>query len=113
MSVGLFMNDVVVVALTGGTTIERHDIVLRIFRNILSQPIGDIETDVAKAVTDLGNDLAGAFRLGGEVRGIDFGGMHGSPLTTDWGHLEVSGNRYRIADMAIGLIVDDSSTLAA
>ena len=109
----VFMNSVEVGELTLGTTIERHDVTLRIYRDMLAEPIGNIEKDLAKAVTDISNDLAGDFDLSSTVRAIDIGGIYGSPLSTSWGYVEVSGNMYRIADMAIGLIVDDSSTLAA
>ncbi len=109
----VFMADVSVVSLTGGTTIERHDVTLRIYRDMLAEPQGDIEKDLAKAVTDISNDLASDFDQGTTVRSIDIGGWYGEPLSTSWGYVEVSGNMYRTADMAIGLIVDDSSILAA
>ena len=110
----VFVNDIAVAGIVAsGDTIERHDVTIRIYRNMLSEPIGDIEKDLAKGVTDLSNDLAGDYDLNSTVRAIDYGGIHGTPLTTTWGYVDVSGTMFRIADIALGLIVDDSSTLVA
>ncbi len=109
----VFMSSAAVAELTLGTTIERHDVTVRIYRNMLSDPTGDVETEVAIVVQKVLSDLAGDFDLGATIRAIDVGGMHGPPLATTWGYVDVGGIMFRSADIALGLIVDDSATLVA
>lgn len=110
----IIMGDVAVVAVTaGGGTIERHTILVRIYENMLAEPEEAIELDMANVVSRVMASLIGEYDLGATIRNIDVGGQHGDALRATWGYLDVGGRMFRIADIHVGLIVDDSVMAAA
>ena len=109
----LWMTSSRVAMTTLADTIEVHGVTVRLYWGAFEQPIEDIEFKVAQAVSDIVNEWASDYTLGGTVRNIDIGGELGTPLSMTWGYADVSGLIYRIVDMEISLIVDGSSTLAA
>lgn len=113
LTAAIFMNSTAVAQLTLSTTIESHVLTIRIYRNMLKEPVEGIEFELAEAVSEVSNDLLGDIDLGARVRAIDVGGIHAAPYRTNWGYVEVSGTMYRVADIVFGLIVDDSATLVA
>ena len=113
LAAAIFMRSAAVAQLTLSTTIESHVVNVRIYRNMLKEPVENIEYELAEVVSEVSNDLLGDVNLGDRVRAIDVGGIHGAPYRTDWGYVDVSGTMYRIADIIFGLIVDDSATLGA
>ena len=113
LAAALFMRSNGVAQVTLGTTIESHVVNIRIYRNMLSEPVEQIEFDLAEAVSEVSNDLLGDVDLGARVRAIDVAGIHTAPYRCDWGYVEVSGTMFRIVDIIFGLIVDDSATLVA
>lgn len=108
----LFMSRVGVAELTLQTTIEIHVVTLRIYRNMVAEPKDQIETGLADVVSRLTADLLGDADLGATVRNIDAGGQYGTALGCEWGYVDVSGTIYRVADITLPLIVDDSATTA-
>ena len=111
LSAAVFMRNVAVARLTLNGTVESHVVNIRVYRNMLVEPVKDIEYEVAEAVSEVSNDLMGDLDLGARIRNIDVGGIHTSPFRTDWGYADVSGTMCRVADIIFGLIVDDSATL--
>ena len=93
------------------STIETHTVIIRIYRNMLAEPQEDAEIEVAQAVSEVEEDLIGDFDLGGTVRNIDIGGQHGAGVSARWGYVDVGGTLYRIADITLPFIVDDSASL--
>ena len=59
------------------------------------------------------SDLSGEFDLGETIRNVDIGGMGGTPLSVDFGHLDVGGTIFRIADITVPMLVDDSAKALA
>lgn len=109
----VYMTSAKVGELTLATTIELHLVAVRIYRNMLTEPTANIETDLAIVVADISNDLLGDYDLGATVRGIDAGGQYGTVMGATWGHLDVSGTAFRVVDLELPLIVDDSATFSA
>lgn len=112
-SAAVFMSHVGVATLTLTTTIELHVATVRVYRDMLAEPQENVELDMAVIVSKVMSDLAGEYDLGATIRNVDIGGQYGTPLSARWGYLDVSGVMYRIADITLPLIVDDSATLVA
>ena len=110
LSAAIYMEEARVVELTLGTTIEVHTATLRIYRKALTDPPGDAELEIAVAVQKLLSDILADADLGASIRAIDVGGIYGAAVGTKWGYIELGGVIYRVADITIPLIVDDSAT---
>lgn len=110
----LFMNSasVVQIMLDGGT-VESHIVTLRVYRNMLQESTEKAETDLAEAVSKTSEDILGEFDLGGNIRNVDAAGMHGSGVRFDWGYIQIDQTMFRICDITVPLIVDNSVTMAA
>jgi len=114
LSAAIFMGDVSVVQLTvAGNTIERHTVFIRIYENAFNEPEEDIELTLADVTSRVMASLVGEYDLGATIRNVDVGGQHGEPLRASWGYETVGGKVYRLVDILLGLIVDDSATAAA
>ena len=113
VSAAVFLDSVAVAALTLNGTIEVHTVTLRLYMDMLGDPTEDIEFGMAEVVSNISSDLLGEYDLGASIRNVDAAGMHGSPLRATWGYVDVGGKMFRIVDMSIPLIVDDSATLVA
>lgn len=105
VTAALFMDSVEVVGTTLSGTIERHSIGLRMYRNMLDDPNGDADTDLDQAVAHIEEDLLGDFDLGESIRNLNASG-----LSVDWGYVDVGGTEFRVADMELSFIVDDSAS---
>tara|TARA_R110002020_G_scaffold393611_1_gene603772 strand:+ start:69 stop:524 length:456 start_codon:yes stop_codon:yes gene_type:complete len=113
LTASVFLNSISVAEVTLGTTIESHVLTLRIFRNMLAEPTETMEKEFAKAVSSILSDIIGEFDLGGSVRSIDVAGIYGSSIAVSYGYLDLGGTMFRIADITLPLIVDDSATTTA
>ena len=110
----IFMDRVETVLVFGnGGTREVHHVRLRVYTDEMQQPQENIEFKLADVVSRISSDLQGEFDLGATVVNIDIAGMHGTPYGARWGRVELSNKRYRIVDIMLPLIVDDSATAAA
>ena len=112
VTAAVFMSSVAVAQLTLGTTIEQHVVTIRLYRNMLDES-ADVELELARIVSEISSDLLGEFDLGATIRNVDAGGQYGTGLSTRWGYVDVGGTMFRVADMLIPLVVDDSATLSA
>ena len=110
----LYMDSVTVakVYLNGGTQ-EIHQVVLRVYRDMLAEPQADIELQLAKLVESVSADVLGDFDLGATILAVDVAGIHGTPYSVRWGYVTIGGKMCRTVDITIPLIVDDSITVAA
>ena len=102
---------VVAVAVNGGT-VEVHTVTFRIYRKALTDPVSAAELELALGVQQLLSDILADSDLGATIRAIDVGGIYGETVGTEWGYVELGGVLYRVADITIPLIVDDSATAA-
>ena len=109
----VYMNRVAVTrVMVGGNTEELHVVTIRLYRDMLAEPVKTVEVALAAMVQRILSDVVGDFDLGASVRNVDVGGSNGSPVATDWGYVDVGGKMYRIADITLPLIVDGSATAA-
>jgi len=112
LAAAIYMSSVnVVLIFANGGTRENHQVMVRIYLNMLSLPEEDIEIRMAEVVSKVTSDLIGDADQRGTVMTIDVGGMHGPALNIRWGHVDVGGTMYRVADMLVPVIVDDSGTV--
>ncbi len=113
LSVSVFMANVALdrLFLDGGTG-ESHVVTVRIYKNMLSEPQENIEYDLAQVISQVTSDFLGDADLGSTIMTIDAGGIYGTAIRVDWGYLDVGGIMYRIADITLPLIVNDSATVS-
>jgi len=95
-------------ATTLNRTIERREVSIRVYINAMREPVEEIEFDLDTIVGDIMEDLCGDFSLGGTVRNID-----ATAVVTRFGYQTISGMMYRLADITLPLIVDDSAAFVA
>ena len=110
----VYMRDTDTVSLyLDGGTLEVHNVILRLYRPVLREPIANSERELAQAASDLRQDLVEDFTLGAKVREIDVAGaIGGEGLGTEWGHVVIDNVMFRIVDIRIPIVVDDSATAA-
>lgn len=96
-----------------GSTQEVHTIMARIYRDMLQEPIDQIEYELADAAASYVEDILEEFDQRGSIREIDAAGQYGSALSQTWGHVFISNQGYRVVDISIPCVVDDSITMAA
>ena len=76
---------------------------VKLYRDVLADPAAQSETDLARAVSEISEDLLGEFDLGGSIRNVD-----AANLSARWGHETVARVMYRVAVLTVPLIVNDS-----
>lgn len=120
MTAAIQMMEILPTQVTLGTDIEVHTLQVRVYRNAMGEanagggPDEAIEYETAQAVSKVLSDLAGGFTLGGKVRAVDWNGEEGGlKVAAKWGHLDVGGTMFRVADITVPLIVDDAVTFVA
>jgi hypothetical protein len=109
MSAAIFATGASVVGSSLQTTIEIHEVTIRIYRNMLTEPEEDNEIRTSQAVTGVTSDLLSDYDLGSSVRNISIG-EYGKSLTATWGYIDVGGTIYRSVDLSVPFIVDGSAT---
>jgi hypothetical protein len=110
----IFMSEVRVPEVTD-KTIEVHEVIARFYHVLdLQSPDQEApEIDLAALVQRVAESMLGDADLGGTVRNIDAAGQYGTGISTLWGYETISGTTFRIADMTIPIIIDDSASVAA
>jgi hypothetical protein len=109
LAAAVFVSDASVVGVTLQTTIELHELTIRLYRNMMEEPEEDNELRISQAVTGIVSDLLGDYDLGASVRNIAVG-EYGRTVSASYGYLDVGGTMYRSVDISIPLIVDGSAT---
>ena len=82
-------------------------LMVRVMKPMVSQPYGQIDSDLLEAVDELMTAYAGAFTLGGEVRNVDLFGMYGSAMAAKAGYLQLDKGLLRVMDITLPLVLDD------
>ena len=91
------------------STTRVYDTRVRLYTQAFTSPLDSREFVLARAVQQIASDLAGDYTLGGTVRELDIAGQFGPPMRARWGHAAVAGVMYRIVDIDIGLVINNSS----
>jgi hypothetical protein len=115
----VWMDRVRVAELTLLSTIEVHSVTVRIYRKLA---LGDnqatqaapeeSETDMAQSVQVILEAFMTDADLGASIRNIDLAGEYGEGVLVDFGHVNLSGIMYRVADITLPCIVDGSASQA-
>lgn len=116
MHAAIYMANAGVVALTLTNTIELHMATVRLYRRAAfgqGDDAGQVEADVALAVSQISSNLIGEFDLGSTVRNIDIAGQYGQAINATWGYVTLGNTVFRTVDLAVPLVVDDSATQVA
>jgi hypothetical protein len=116
MHAAIYMASAGVVSLTLTNTIELHMVTVRLYRRAAfgqGDDAGQVEADVALAVSQITSNLIGEFDLGSTVRNIDVAGQYGQAITATWGYVTLGNTVFRTVDLAVPLVVDDSATQVA
>jgi hypothetical protein len=85
----------------------------RVYRNFISKPEDDIDSDVTFAALTLMDKFSNEFALGGLVREVDLLGFTGPPLEANAGYLTIDNKMYRVMLVNIPMVVNDLWTQAA
>ena len=112
LSVAIWMVGMDVVETTLADTIELHVLMARTYLAELKTDADakPQEAEIARLVSVLFADLLNDFNLQSTIRNVDAAGQYGTSMSTEFGHVEVGGKMYRVADMTIPCIVDGSAT---
>ena len=113
LSAAIFMGSTTVAETTLTKIIEQHMVTIRIYRDMLAEPTESIEFELGEVSSDIQSDLIGDYDLGETIRNIDIAGIYGAGMGATWGYVDLGGKMYRIVDISLPLIVDDSATMAA
>lgn len=95
------------------STSFRIELAGRIYLNMLKEPTGNIDGEIASAGWDLLGRYSGAFTLNGMIREVDLFGSEGEALSVQFGYVNIDHKLFRIADVTIPLIADDCFDQAA
>ena len=116
MHAAIYMAGAGVVSLTLSTTIEVHSVVVRLYRRAAfgqGDDAGQVEAEMALAVSQVTSNLVGEFDLGSTMRNIDIAGQYGQSLSATWGYITIGNTVFRTVDLTVPLVVDESATQAA
>ena len=116
MHAAIYMASAGVVSLTLSTTIEVHSVVVRLYRRAAfgqGDDAGQVEAEMALAVSQVTSNLVGEFDLGSTMRNIDIAGQYGQSLSATWGYVTIGNTVFRTVDLTVPLVVDESATQAA
>jgi hypothetical protein len=116
MHAAIYMASAGVVSLTLSTTIEVHSVMVRLYRRAAfgqGDDAGQVEAEMALAVSQVTSNLVGEFDLGATMRNIDIAGQYGQSLSATWGYVTIGNTVFRTVDLTVPLVVDGSATQAA
>ena len=85
---------------------------VRIYKNMISEPQDAIDPEVMAAMDALMAAYVGDFTLGGLIKNIDVLGAHGPSLAARAGYVPQDGRLYRVVDIVVPCIVNDLWTQA-
>lgn len=102
-----------VMDLTGSGVQEVHVIVASFYMNALLEPVDDLDINLSDAISALIVDLITDYTLGDTMRAVDFAGISGSALESDFAWVELGGVNFRVAFVSVPVIVNDVHAQAA
>lgn len=83
-------------------------LVARIYANATTEPVDEIETNVAGAVDALMTAYSGDFTFGGLIEYIDLLGIHGTTLAAEPGYVTVSGIFFRCMTITVPCVIENA-----
>ncbi len=95
------------------TTDARVEFTVRIYVNMMAQPLDGTDPALIAATDLLINAYSGDFTLGGTIKAVDLLGMAGTPLGATPGYINQDSVLYRVMDITLPLLVSDTWAQAA
>jgi hypothetical protein len=89
-------------------TSMRVEMTVRIYTPMVTDPPDMIDPNVVGAVGSQLDAYSGDFTLGGLARHVDLLGEHGAPLGARAGYLETDRRLFRVMDITVPLIINDT-----
>jgi hypothetical protein len=81
---------------------------VRLFRSMKSDPLGEIDPSLIDATDALLNAYSGDFTLGGIVAEVDLLGQYGDGLSWDSGYIDMGDDgKFRVVDITVPLVIND------
>jgi hypothetical protein len=108
----IWINSTRVFQVTLSSIREVQSVMVRLFRYHFTSP-EENEIILADTSARLVEDFCGDFDLGGTVGYVDVGGAHSDGIGSEWGHVELGNIIYRVADITVPIVINDSATLTA
>ena len=93
-----------------GTVTMVYVLNIRLYRNMLEEPADD--KGLLERADQIYDDFLGDFDLGSTVRNVDVFGEQGDAMTATTGYVEVGGTMYRIIDIVLPVVVNNTIALA-
>jgi len=90
------------------TTSALLTLIARVYANATTEPVDEIETNVAGAVDALMTAYSASFTFGGLVEYIDLLGAHGQPLSADPGYVTVGGVFFRCMTITVPCVIENA-----
>ena len=112
----IYMATAGVAELTLSSTIELHVATIRLYKRAAfteGDDAGEVEMDMALAVSEITSNLIGEYDLGATIRNIDVAGQYGQAVTAQWGYVALNQTMFRSVDITLPLVVDGSAEQAA
>lgn len=81
---------------------------LRIYTNMIGEPIDLIDPNIADAVDKLMTAYSGDFTLDGAIRNVDLLGEIGDGLSAEAGYLEQDRKMFRVMTINLPMIINDA-----
>ena len=94
-------------------TTARVEFTIRIYVNMMAQPLDGTDPDLIAATDLVINAYSGDFTLGGTIKAVDLLGMAGAPLGATPGYINQDNVLYRVMDITLPLLVNDAWAQAA
>jgi hypothetical protein len=88
-------------------TSARVELTLRIYTNMIQDPMDAIDPNVMNAASTLIGLFSGDFTLDDSVECVDLLGQSGPPLGARAGYVNIDGKLMRIMDITVPLLLDD------
>ncbi len=95
------------------TTTARVEFTIRIYKNMMAQPLDETDPDLISATDLVISSFSGDFTLGASVMAIDLQGMAGAPLGANPGYINQDNTLYRVMDITLPLLIANAWTQAA
>lgn len=109
VSCAIWVQSIEPIALMSGlaTTSGRIVFTLRMYSNMLKEPVDMIDPNLMRAMSNLMRRYHDDFDFAGAIRNVDLLGAHGIALSAVSGYLEIDKKEFRIVDLAIPCLVND------
>lgn len=84
------------------------EVMVRLYTKMTTDPIEQIDPNMLGAAHRLMGSYVGDFELGANARCVDIRGMEGTQMTAEAGYAELDTVMFRIVDITVPVIINDT-----